>query len=336
MWNPLDPFDFSQFTPLDMPAFLDFFEREHSEAIAQILLGAFVDGVTGSYLKLLQADDLPDWVKTILRWRLSAQWAYQQGIPLLARLERGLPGLLGLNYPNALRLTPEDIANVPPAVREAFNRGYPFSMSWIKRLSEDARSLTADILAANRLLGRNPADAIPILERLLQRDLIGGDPTPEQMQQWLEQAQAKTLEAIAYRAKLIARTESMRMQNLGILTALSARSKHCYVMPHAGSCPECQRLIDGRVFLIETLTENLYKNFGKKKADWVPALPQHPQCRHSPMEVPWRFRESIEHYGEIPAKGILLEWYGLPGGKAAWESLGLPRQAWLTPEGTMA
>ena len=38
----------------------------------------------------------------------------------------------------------------------------------------------------------------------------------------------------------------------------------------------------------------------------------------------------------LPDEGIVLEWYGLPGGRTAFESLGLERVPWLTKEGAIA
>lgn len=328
-----------------MLPFLDWWEREHSEAIALTLAGLFVEGVTEPYLELLsRGEPLPPWIETMLRWRLAAQWAFQQSIPLAARLERGLSALLPeLEVPESLRITPQQIAEVPPSVRNAFIEGNRFSMSWVKRLSGDARELMGDLLSAQTLRNQNPMDAVTVLEQILRRDIVarelGMNPaavTAEQVQQWLTQATFKVLEGIAQRAELIAVTEGARMQNMGILAAMEQQGDGlCYVMPHRGTCPECQRLLDGRVFRIEVLKRNLFENFGQKKQNWVPAMPQHPRCRHSPMEYPFQWRAALRGV-DIPDEGILLEFYGLPGGRAAMESLGLRHEApWLAKDGQM-
>lgn len=344
MWDPQSPDDFSRFIPSDMPRFLDWWELQHSNAIALQLSGAFVEGIVDPWLELLnRGEELPVWVQMMLRWRLAAQWAYQQGEPLMARLERGLPGLVGIDYPNQYRITPPMIAEIPPQIRQAFLEGNKFSLSWVQRLSSDARSLVGDLLSANQLANRNPMNAVPVLEQVLRRDLIAeqlgltpAQVTPAMIQEWVNEAQFSVLEAIAKRAELIAVTESARMQNLGILEAMAIKGDRlAYVMPHTGSCPECQRLLDGRVFRIETLKANLNANIGVKKANWKPSLPQHPRCRHSPMSIPWRFRDALERYGAIPNDGILLEFYGLPGGKEAMEYMKLPLKPWLTQSGEM-
>lgn len=342
MWDPSNPDNFSGFTPSDMPAFLEWWEMQHSNALSLQISGAFVEGISEPYLTLIaQGQPLPSWVETMLRWRLASQWVYQQGYPLMQRLERGLPGLLGVSMPAQFRLTPAELAEIPPQLQQAFLEGNTFSNQWIRRLSNDARELISDLMAANQLKNQNPRNAVPILEQVLRRDLIaqelGLDPdqvTPDMIQEWIEQAEFSVLEQLARRADLIAVTEGARMQNLGILTAFELNGdKLAYVMPHAGSCEECQRLIDGRVFLISTLKENLFANFGVKKQNWKPALPQHPRCRHSPMEIPWRFRDALSIYGDPPATGVLLEYYGLPGGEAAMNDLALPPRPWLTRSG---
>lgn len=347
MWTPEDPDDFSTFIPSDFPAFLEWWQREQTDAIALQVASGFVEGVTQPWLELLATDSdrLPEWIKTVLRWRLAAQWAYQQGVPLMSRLERGLPGLLGVDYPEQFRITPAQLAEIPPQIRQGFLEGNKFSLSWVKRLSSDAKELMGDLMAANQLRNQNPRDVVPILERVLRRDLIArargvapGEVTPEQMNEWLQQAEFSVLEGIARRAELIAVTEGMRMQNLGILTSMEAQGETlCYVMPHRGTCELCQELIDGRVFLIKILKQNAFANIGVKKDRIVPAIPQHPRCLHSIMEVPWRFRKVLRALrGDISEKGILLEWYGLPGGEQAFEELGLPRKPWLTLGGAIA
>lgn len=345
MWNPDQPNDFDRFTPTDLPLFLEWWERRGSEAIAVQLAGGFIEGATYPYLRLLQTDpdQLPPWVRTLLIWRGQAQWAYEQGIALTQRLERGLPGLQGIVYPVPLRLTPQHFAEIPPAIQNGFIEGNRFSLQWVKRLSGEARQVIGDLMAANALQNRNPSDAIPLLETVLRREAIahklGINPNQvdaAMLEQWLQTAAFDTAKKIAYRADLIAVTEGMRMANLGIMAEMESRQEvNCYVMPHRGTCPECQRLIDGRVFEIARLKQDMMVNFGKKKTAWVATIPQHPRCRHSIMDVPFKFRRALRGV-PIPREGLLLEWYGLPGGKEAFEALALPRLPWLTPAGKVA
>jgi hypothetical protein len=343
MWNPDTPDDFSQFTPADMLPFLDYWERSYSDSVQMQFVDAFAEGVSQPWLQAIAAgSELPEWVKTVLRWRLSAQWAYQQSLPVAAKLDSGMAGIMTLPLPKST-VTPADIANIPPSVREAFSQGNKFSFSWVKRLSGDAKALTSDLLAINTLKNRNPQSAAPMLEMILRRDAIarglpeGAKLTPAQIDEWTKKAEFKVLEQIGRRAELIAQTESMRMLNLGTLTSMEASGETLsYVMPHSGSCAECQRLLDGRVFAIKDLKNNLFENFGKPKDRWVASLPQHPRCRHSALSIPWRFRKVLTRLDVVPKTGILLQWYGLPGGEPAMQSLGLKPGRWLTVEGAIA
>ncbi|NER78439.1 MAG: hypothetical protein F6K42_02460 [Leptolyngbya sp. SIO1D8] len=349
MWSPENPSDFSRFKSTDVFSFLDWFERTYSDEIALGVADAFVEGITQPYLQAIsEGKPLPLWVEVMLRFRLAAQWAYENTVPIGRRISRNLAEIIPREqlpeYEARFKITPQDIADIPPEIRQAFVEGARFSLSWVKRLSDDARSLMSDLLAAETLKNRSPQDAIPLLERILRRDLVGkklgvpaGLVTPEQVALWTLNAETKLLNQIAFRAQLIARTESMRMMNLGILTGLEQQGhKLAYIMPHSGSCPECRRLIDGRVFLIQVLKENLFRNFGVKKKFWVPALPQHPQCRHSAMAPPVFFRDALRGR-VIPPQGIVLEWFGLPGGEQAMIALELskPEEGWLTQEGAI-
>lgn len=344
MWNSTNPDNFDRFTPSDMPEFLEWWEQQHENAIALQLSDAFVEGVVYPYLELIDKDDAPGWIRSLLRWRLAAQWVYQSGMPLANKVARGIPALLPFmdaeSFPSIYRITPKEIAEMPPQIRQGFLEGVRFSLSWVKRLSDDNRSQIADILAVNTLKNRNPASAVHLLEQVLRqgaiKELNAENIKPEDIEKWIKEAEFSVLERLAKRAELIALTESARMQNMGILSALATQGETlCYVMPHRGTCPDCRRLIDGRVFRVETLRQNLFTNIGAKKDKWKPALPQHPRCRHSPMEVPYQWRSTLQDY-PISDRGVVLEWYGLPGGRKAFESLGLDRVPWLQKNGKIA
>jgi len=48
-----------------------------------------------------------------------------------------------------------------------------------------------------------------------------------------------------------------------------------------------------------------------------------------------KFRKAVSTV-EIPETGLLLQFYGFPGGQAAMESIGLKQsEPWLTPDGKM-
>lgn len=87
----------------------------------------------------------------------------------------------------------------------------------------------------------------------------------------------------SYLCKFIANTEISKLESLARLEELKARKeKYCYVELSRNSvmCPDCRRLIDGKVFKIETLEKNIYANYGKKPSFWKPAVPLHPNCNH--------------------------------------------------------
>lgn len=341
------------FEPIDILPFLDWFERQYTEAVAFETANAFVEGLSQPYLEAISSGaPIPQWIETMLKFRLSAQWAFQNQIPIANRISRGLDRLFtaseieqGASWAERYKITAKDVADVPPEIRQAFAEGSRFSLSWVKRLSDDARSQIADLLSVETLKNRSPADAVPLLERLLRRELVGEslgiDPslvTADQVAAWTRTAEMSLLDRLAFRAQMIAQTESMRMLNLGILSTLEEQGHTlAYVMPHANSCPKCRRLIDGRVFLIQVLKENLFRNFGVKKRFWVASLPQHPKCRHSAMAPPVKFRQLLPSV-DIPDEGLILEWYGLPGGEAAMTALNLqkPEEGWLTLEGEIA
>ena len=350
MWDRNNPEDLRRFEPSDILPFLDWFEAEYRGALALGVADAFVEGLAQPYLEAISTGQpLPLWLDTALRWRAVAQWTYQRGYPVHQRIDRDMAALfppeLLPELATRFRITPQDIADIPPGIRQAFLEGAGFSLDWVKRLSDDARGVMRDLLSVQTLKNRNPLDAVPLLERILRRDLIarelGVNPlavAPEMIDRWTLDAESRVVSAIAHRAKAIAQSETMRMLNLGILTGLEQDGhRSAYIMPHSGSCEDCRRLIDGRVFLIRVLKENLFKNFGKKRQFWVASLPQHPFCRHSAMAVPVKFRNALEGR-VIPPQGIVLEWFGLPGGEPAMASLELvkPDDGWLTPEGAIA
>ena len=312
MWTPENPTDYSAFTPDDIPAFLEYWERTRS-TLSLDFAGAFVDGLSEPYLSVLP-DNQPEWVKVMLRWRYMAQQAYALGVDVSKILEN--QGAFGFSF----GFTPEEIAEVPPAIINSFHNGYRFSYSWIKNLDRDTRVSLNRVLAYHALKNDHPSVSGPIVEQILRGDLDVATATEQE------------LRSIGNRARLISRTEPMRMMNLGILDALEQQGDTlAYVMPHLGSCEHCRRLIDGRVFRIAVLRENLFKNFGVPAEKWVPSMPQHPQCRHSPLRIPPKFKKVLRDR-VIPGKGILLEYYGLPGGKVAMEALGLEAKPdeWLS------
>lgn len=85
-----------------------------------------------------------------------------------------------------------------------------------------------------------------------------------------------------YLIKFIANTETSKIYALAILENLRIKGEqHCYVEPtqNMDQCSYCKKLIDGRVFKIKTLADNVYANY-KPKYPQYPSVPLHPNCRH--------------------------------------------------------
>ncbi len=337
-WNERRPDDFSQFQPEDMPRFMQWWEASHGATLGFELLASFVKGISTLYLDALtRGGTLPPWVQTLLDIRTTVEFAYEHQLPLINKLNGRLPKIFANpEWVNGYRdryraLNPAELMEIPPQIREAFKQGYEFSLQWVKKLSDEAREDISLILKAEMIRNFNPDNAVPLLESVLRRDLVsqlqGAPATPEQVTDWLKQANRKTIMKISQRARAISITEAARMANLGILTTLEHEGERlAYVMPHGGACAECIRLVEGRVFEIHVLRDNLFANFGKKKKDWVPALPQHPFCRHSAMRLPIEFRGDSRLLN-VPLRGLLLKNYGLSS-ETAMQSLGLPPQDW--------
>lgn len=73
-----------------------------------------------------------------------------------------------------------------------------------------------------------------------------------------------------------------------------------WIPPHVGACKECKRLIENRVFPIDQLRDARAQNFGKPARLWVPALPQHPWCRHTGVPwVPEVYQEAQDEYARM-------------------------------------
>mgnify|MGYP006425275047 CR=1 FL=1 len=341
MWNSANPTDFSDFISEDMPAFLQWWELNYENAIALGIVDTFVEGVSQPYLESIATNQpVPQWLNSLLASRRVAQDSFERGVAISQRLKRGLEFLIPDNqvaeYKNRYNITPKDIAEIPPNIRHAFLQGSNFSYSWIRQLSDEAKQTTQLLLSAETLKNRNPQDSMAMLEQVLRRDVVaqqlGVRPTEiteNQIGQWVDKAQFNVIKNISTRASAISRTETMRMMNLGSIAALKEKQENLgYIMPHNGSCEDCRRLIDGRVFRLDTLEQNLFKNFGVSRRYWKPAVPQHPNCRHSILNVPEKFREAIAQVN-IPPEGIVLKNYGLSSARAM-NYLQLPSRAdWI-------
>ena len=69
-------------------------------------------------------------------------------------------------------------------------------------------------------------------------------------------------------------------------------------------CPDCGRLIDGRVFKIATLEKNIYANYGKHNSLWKPTVPLHPNCNHKIRALTPSEKKKIK---DVPEGGLKVE-----------------------------
>jgi len=106
----------------------------------------------------------------------------------------------------------------------------------------------------------------------------------------------------------IARTETARSLNTGLFAEAGRFGARLVYVPHSPTtCPACAELIDGRVFNASDLQQG--SNFKRKRADWVAALPLHPNCTHFPMPASqWVEAAAREAAGgEIPPDGVKID-----------------------------
>lgn len=107
----------------------------------------------------------------------------------------------------------------------------------------------------------------------------------------------------------IARTETARSLQSGLFDEAKRLDVDVvYVPTSPTSCADCKRLIDGRVFMrssIESAT-----NYKRKQADWLPAVPLHPNCTHFAIPASqWLIDKAKEEAGgRIPTEGVKVEY----------------------------
>lgn len=106
--------------------------------------------------------------------------------------------------------------------------------------------------------------------------------------------------------RLVAQTEMARANALGRLAGCQEMGfDEVWVPPHADSCNACKRLIENKVFPAELLAKSSHENWGKPEREWIPAVPQHPRCRHIP--VPWVadvYQEAQDEYKKMRESGL--------------------------------
>lgn len=90
-------------------------------------------------------------------------------------------------------------------------------------------------------------------------------------------------------AERLIRTEVLKLYTLGYGDyLLSIGETECYVPPNEYDADmECRYIIEGKIFPIKMIQENIYKNYGHRKGmQWYPTVPLHPNCRHIIIKKP--------------------------------------------------
>ncbi len=110
-----------------------------------------------------------------------------------------------------------------------------------------------------------------------------------------------------YIVKFIANTEPKKIYTLATLENLRRKGEqYCYVNPSGNfdQCPDCQRLIDGRVFKIQTLADNVYSNY-REPHPIYPSVPLHSNCRHEVRGLSSEEKEKLPE--SIPSEGFKIK-----------------------------
>lgn len=129
---------------------------------------------------------------------------------------------------------------------------------------------------------------------------LHNEANPTQTAAWLHKATHDAQEDW----RLIAQTETARANALGRYDGCErAGYDKVWIPPHAGSCEDCKRLIENRVFTIDELREAT--NYKRRKDEWVPALPLHPRCLH--CALPWEpsiYEDAQREYEQMRSRGL--------------------------------
>jgi hypothetical protein len=109
--------------------------------------------------------------------------------------------------------------------------------------------------------------------------------------------------------RLVAQTEMARANVMGRLAGCRDMGYgEVWVPPHTGACAACKRLIENQVFAVDVLEQASHENWGRKQSEWVPALPQHPRCRHTAVPwVPEVYEEAQQEYAYMRETGLTDE-----------------------------
>lgn len=107
----------------------------------------------------------------------------------------------------------------------------------------------------------------------------------------------------------IARTETARALNAGLFEETKRLGNDYVFVPHSPTtCEKCAALVDERVFKLSDIEGKT--NYKRKQADWIPALPLHPNCTHFPIPASsWTIAKAKEEgEGGVPQEGVKIEY----------------------------
>jgi hypothetical protein len=115
--------------------------------------------------------------------------------------------------------------------------------------------------------------------------------------------------AMYYNYERLARTETARAFAGGVMAqAKDLGLDYLYIPENANACPQCASKMVGRVFNLSDIMGA--SNVGKKQADWIPALPMHPNCRdHGIPASKWLVDQATDGgRREVPPEGVLVKY----------------------------
>jgi len=110
-----------------------------------------------------------------------------------------------------------------------------------------------------------------------------------------------------YLIKFITNTEASKIYALAILENLRRKGEqYCYVesTQNIDQCQYCKKLIDGRVFRIKILVDNVYANY-KLKYPQYPSVPLHPNCKHKVKGLSSEEKKKLPE--KIPKEGFKIK-----------------------------
>lgn len=280
------------------------FERELVESCknaAELALSSFLDAHSPDYnhIKKAQSSDNSATLLLVPRLRDRLEGWFLEEIDSHRRGDRSslIREFLGPLFSFGMALSKKDDSSIltPPTEEESrtisstpravdveamsFLEAYAFNE--ISSKDSDTFSLLTHHLIESLERRGNPLGAAKKLARDLDNDVVG----------WSRVARTESARAIAHGSF----AESRR---LGVDVV--------YVPDSPRACDACQQLVVGRVFRIKDIIGK--SNRGRKRADWIPALPVHPNCTCTSVPASDWLVEQAGGIENIGPQGVKVEW----------------------------